>query len=108
KLVELKEDFSRRLPVSYRRIIQDFDTSLTLTKPCDDSLELNVVRGRSGQVLLPYYVRVQLEGFGETTLEPDDKQIFYSTGMFALGPSKTLSGDRTTFGVLYDFLGLAE
>lgn len=105
KLYELKERFAQLVPINQKDTILAFNTVFVLTKPCDDYLTITVSKGSSGEILYPYYIRLHLTGFkGETTLEPADKEIFNSKGMFALGPATLLSGEKTNYGILYDFL----
>jgi len=104
RMLKIKDIFAKQVPPYMKQKVKNLNTVLVLTKPCDETLVITVSKGSSGQMLHPYYVRVKTTGFSESTLEAADKKIFNETGMFALGPPKLISGERTVFGVLYDFL----
>ncbi len=108
KIVLVKENFANKLPKDKKVKIMNMDTFLVLTKPCDETLEITAAKGTHGGMLHPYSIKVRVTGFGEETLDAADKTIFNKNGMFALGTSKTMSGDRTMHGILYDFLEIKE
>ncbi|MFH1017468.1 MAG: hypothetical protein V1798_04705 [Pseudomonadota bacterium] len=104
ELLALREVFSKSLPAGISESVLRFQIVLALERPCGEFLEFAVVAGRQEQVLDPYFLSVKVKGYDEATVEAADKSIFDDTGMFALGPAKLLSGDRTDFTVVYDFL----
>lgn len=108
KLTALRNSFAQRLQAAQAELPGELVTALVLQKVSGDEVEVPVEAKPDGKLLYPYELRVHVHGYEDTMIEAGNKRLFDRRGFFAVGPANLLSGQRTQWGLLYDFFGIPD
>jgi hypothetical protein len=108
RLQELRTQLLTNAAAASIALPQQLTLELVLTKVTGDELHIPIVANKDGKLLFPNELQVMIPGYQPTKISAGSKQLYEQKGYFVIGSAYLASGQRTQWGLLYDFFGIPE